>query len=490
MQPSCPISESPQGIPLSKLLASVSKTVADHYKSGVWTVVEIMRVTVASGTGHMYLELSERNNQGAVLAKSNATIWSEKARVLIPSFERATGIKLASGLKVLLRVRPVFKAQFGFSLDIDSIDEQFTLGDFELRKKEIRQKLFDEGIFDQNKKLPRAWDFNSVLVVSPEAGAGLGDFQAEASRLHSAGLCYFEYCHSRFQGEGAGAEIRAALLLALTRWKERVGTPPDAIVILRGGGAVNDLAWLNDFGLTRLICRLPIPVLTGIGHERDSTLLDEVANCSFDTPSKVIAGIAQVIISRTRQAQAEYAEIVALATKAIEQARSESERMQASVSSESNRHVTGVRHTNSVLRREVVRHATQSLHTAQKKSESNHQAVKNSAAKIVLQLKMQVPALMFDTQSSSVHIVERAKLQNVAAFESVRTSSLSNLALQKTKVDAYMREVVGQGPEKTLKRGFALVTSNGRTISRAEQVQAGHDLTINFSDGSVLARKL
>ena len=114
------------------------------------------------------------------------------------------------------------------------------------------------------------------------------------------GICRFVYVHARFQGEGAAANIRAALLKALDEWG---GDLPDAAVIIRGGGAVNDLAWLNDYELARCICEAPLPVLTGIGHERDSKVLDEVAHTKFDTPSKVIHGIEKVIRERVKEAR-------------------------------------------------------------------------------------------------------------------------------------------------------------------------------------------
>lgn len=169
-------------------------------------------------------------------------------------------------------------------------DPDYTLGDLEARKREIRERLQREGLFELNRQLPTPWDYNLVLVVAPEGGAGLGDFQAEARRIEAFGICRFVYVHSRFQGDGAAAEIRTALLGAMERMAGD-GSLPDAVAIIRGGGAINDMAWLNDYALVRTVCELEVPVLTGIGHERDNTVLDEVANIRFDTPSKVIAGI-------------------------------------------------------------------------------------------------------------------------------------------------------------------------------------------------------
>ena len=169
------------------------------------------------------------------------------------------------------------------------------------------------AIFDRNRQLPAPWDYRALLVVSPPRAAGLGDFARDADRLQRHGLCEAVYAHSRFEGEGAPASIREAIEAALATWPGQA--LPDAIVIIRGGGAVNDLAWLNDYELARFVCLSPVPVLTGIGHERDSTVLDEVAHQRFDTPSKVVAGIQALIVKRARESQAMFDEVAGLALK-------------------------------------------------------------------------------------------------------------------------------------------------------------------------------
>ena len=252
-----------KGVSLSQLLSGVNQAVAQAYKAGVWTLVEV--VELRTNAGHVFMGVSERDARGVVLAKTSAVIWQSTANTILPAFERATGVQLAPGIKLLVRARPVFKAQHGFTLEIDAIDSEYTLGDLEARKREIRDRLQAEGVFGANKQLAAPWDFNAVLVVAPEGGAGLGDFQAEAQRLEAFGLCRFTYALSRFQGEGAAREICDCLQAALSAWPAGVDQL-DAVVIIRGGGAVNDLAWLNDYDLARLICDCPIPVLTGIGH--------------------------------------------------------------------------------------------------------------------------------------------------------------------------------------------------------------------------------
>lgn len=173
-----------RGIPLSQLLNGVARTVAAAYGEGVWTTAEVLRVSARGG--HVYLELSERSADGGVVAKAQAAIWSRTAERIIPEFEQATGAILSAGIKLMVRARPVFKAQFGFSLEIDGIDPAYTLGDLEAKKREIRERLRREGLFEMNKSLAPPWDFLHVMVVSPEAAAGHGAVTPYRPRVSAA----------------------------------------------------------------------------------------------------------------------------------------------------------------------------------------------------------------------------------------------------------------------------------------------------------------
>ncbi len=148
--------------------------------------------------------------------------------------------------------------------------------------------------------MPAPFDIQHVLVIAPENAAGLGDFKKDADALQHAGVCEFVYHAATFQGNTAAQSIRDALALGLRQWANDFQTAPDLIVIIRGGGAVNDLAYLNDYDLAALLSKRSVPIWVGIGHEKDRTILDEIAHRSFDTPSKVIGGIRNHIVERTQ----------------------------------------------------------------------------------------------------------------------------------------------------------------------------------------------
>jgi exodeoxyribonuclease VII large subunit len=475
-----------RGVSLSQLLAGVSQAVAQAYKAGVWTMVEVVELRMSSG--HVFIGVSERDTHGAVLAKTSAVIWQSTANTILPEFERATGAQLAAGIKLLVRARPVFKPQHGFSLEIDAIDSEYTLGDLEARKREIRERLQSEGVFAVNKQLPSPWDFTAVLVVAPEGGAGLGDFQAEANRLEQWGVCRFTYAFSRFQGEGAAREICNALQAALQTWPSDAQGAPDAVVIIRGGGAVNDLAWLNDYDLARFICDLPIPVLTGIGHERDSTVLDEVANIKFDTPSKVIAGIEQTVVKRVTEVKANFAQVTTRASKAVQSCKAKVSALEVAVRSDAVRHLAQGRQATSELLANVRIDAMQSIRIASEQSLETLQQVKSEARTQMADARRHVPLFWNQIALDTKHALRVAATRTDSFIGAVSTAARFTVRDSAGRAEALMREIAGQGPEKTLSRGFAVVRGQGgKTVTGAAQVIDGGEIQIQFHDGKVQA---
>lgn len=490
-----------RGMPLSQLLQGVSSAVSQAFKTGMWTMVEVVDTRVRNG--HVYLEVSERDASGVITAKANAVIWASTASQILPPFEAATGAQVGPGIKLLVRARPVFKAQFGFSLELDAIDPDYTLGDLEARKREIRERLHREGLFELNRQLPPPWDYNLVLVVAPEGGAGLGDFQAEASRIEAFGICRFIYVHSRFQGDGAAAEIRTALLDAMERMAGD-GSLPDAVAVIRGGGAINDMAWLNDYALVRTVCELDVPVLTGIGHERDNTVLDEVANIRFDTPSKVIAGIERLILQRVQEAKGMFDDLIRQATRKVVDSRRSMAEHYGAIEAGARQEVARSRHRTTEALAQVQLDAHKTVRNAAEQAESQINDLRRLAAQQVGKARSEVPALLSEIRAEARQTLQIARatvnadqalvLDRAAAdlryvkeatarsVDDITMHSRQMIALARTNSQALMREVAGQGPEKTLNRGFALVRDQAGipvTSARSTEVQ----VTIQFRDG-------
>lgn len=284
---------------LSEYLATVQEVIRVTFDEAIWVKAEIRNLSIKGG--HYYLELAEKEEDSdKVIASCKATIWKFSAAKMVLKFERESGVELSRDLNVLIKVKAVFSPQYGFSVNIEAIDSSYTLGDIARRYQQILERLTSEGLLNKNKLLPAPFDIQNVLVIAPENAAGLGDFKKDADALDQAGVCHFVYHTATFQGNTAATSISEALANALRQWAKDLNTPPDLIVIIRGGGAVNDLAYLNDYNLAALLCKRSVPIWVGIGHEKDRTILDEVANRSFDTPSKVIGGIRNLIVERAQ----------------------------------------------------------------------------------------------------------------------------------------------------------------------------------------------
>lgn len=285
---------------LSEYLATVQEVIRIAFDEPVWVKAEIRNLSIKGG--HYYLELAEKDeNTDKVIASCKATIWKFSAAKMVLKFERESGIELSKDLNVLIKIKAKFDPQYGFSVNVEDIDSSYTLGDIARRYQQILERLNTEGLVDKNKLLPAPFDIQNVLVIAPENAAGLGDFKKDADALDKAGVCHFVYHTATFQGNTAAVSIIDSLGKGLRQWALNFDTAPDLIVIIRGGGAVNDLAYLNDYDLAALLCKRSVPIWVGIGHEKDRTILDEVANRSFDTPSKVVGGIRNLIVERTQE---------------------------------------------------------------------------------------------------------------------------------------------------------------------------------------------
>lgn len=279
---------------LSEYLDTVKLVVNTTFEDSVWVRAEVR--AMSSKGGHYYFELAQKGDDGMVVASCRATLWRYRASAVLHKFQLGTGKALTSGVTVLVKGSATFHSQYGFSFNIIDIDPNYTLGALAQAYHTMSKRLADEGLTTLNKSLPTPFDIRQVIVIAPENGAGLGDFRSQADRLAQAGACQFYYHYATFQGNHAPQEIREAIAHAMQNFISTHQAHPDLLVIIRGGGAVGDLAYLNDYDLACFVAEQPVPVWVGIGHERDRVILDEVAHTCFDTPSKVIAGIENQLL--------------------------------------------------------------------------------------------------------------------------------------------------------------------------------------------------
>ncbi|MCD8317407.1 MAG: exodeoxyribonuclease VII large subunit [Paraprevotella sp.] len=249
-----------------------------------WLQAELSEVRVAYN-GHCYLEFVQKASNGRdLLAKARGVIWAGAYRLLKLRFEQATGRQLAPGLKVLVQVEISFHELYGYSLTVTDIDSTYTLGDMARLRREILAQLETEGILNDNKELPLPLLTQRIAVISSSTAAGYGDFCNQL--LHND--YHFRFVVRLFPAVMQGDRVESSVLSALDAIMAECGEW-DAVVIIRGGGATSDLSAFDTYLLAAACAQFPLPVITGIGHERDDTVIDAVAHTRVKTPTAAAA---------------------------------------------------------------------------------------------------------------------------------------------------------------------------------------------------------
>ncbi|MGL1888045.1 MAG: exodeoxyribonuclease VII large subunit [Reichenbachiella sp.] len=265
---------------LSEFNALVKSTLNKHLSPSYWIVAEIGEMNIAQ-KGHCYMELVEKEGN-MVKARSRANIWSYAFAGIQQQFERVAGIPLKKGMQVLVNASLEYHEVYGISLNIKDIDPNFTLGEKERRKQQTISQLTEEGIIDLNKSLILPIVPQRIAIISSETAAGYGDFIDQITNNPFGYVIQTQLFHSLMQGDQASSSITDALHRIF-----EIEDQFDLAIIIRGGGAQMDLDCFDDFELCSHIAQFPLPVITGIGHERDHTIADMVANVNLKTPTAV-----------------------------------------------------------------------------------------------------------------------------------------------------------------------------------------------------------
>lgn len=270
-----------EAVSLYELTAGIRQAIADMQIS-TWVIAEISEIN-SNRSGHVYLDLIEKSSiSGNVIAKLRATIWCSCAQRILPKFEVETGQSLRSGMKGMFFVTVGFHEVYGLSANISAINSEFTLGDIERQRRETIMRLEQEGVIDMNKSLQLPTVLKHIAIISAETAAGYGDFCKQIeNNVYGFNLSLKLY-PAQMQGIGADNSIMEALDRIINEPKH-----PDAVVIIRGGGSRSDLACFDSYELAFYVANYPLPILTGIGHERDNSVVDIVAHTRLKTPTAV-----------------------------------------------------------------------------------------------------------------------------------------------------------------------------------------------------------
>ena len=453
--------ETDKGTELSVVLRNVQNALRGSFPGAIWVIAEISNIN--RNRGHVYLELSETNDQGQTKASCRAMIWQSNAERLLSRFETETGSEFAVGQKVLILAEVSFHEQYGFSFVIQDIDSSFTLGELEAQLNEIRKQLIREGLYALNKQQPLASDFFRVAVIAPPLAAGLGDFRADADILQKNNLCEFTYFYSAFQGE----QVQSEMLSALDAIESLHAVNPfNALVIIRGGGAKLDLSALNIYNIAKRLCEAKLPVLTGIGHERDNTILDEVAHSRFDTPSKVIAGIRNAIFQQAQQARQNWQLIEQSSRLRVKNLQQNIERWDQMIDKNTQATLFYWKNNLEPLKHHIQKQGLKSIQNTQQKVQLWQQTIQSSANR-------QLEITQHDLEQNMSNVMLEAKRA---------------VNYQKNQVIQWIAFILSSGPKTQLNRGFALVkTEQGKPIKTAKQAHKEGHVNLQFIDGSISA---
>lgn len=402
-----------------------------------WIRAELSDVNVRGG--HCYLELLEKDERtGATVAKMRGIIWANRFAYLRQKFLQVTGQELRSGMKVMLEVSVNYHEQYGISLIITDIDPSYTLGDMERLRREILARLKAEGIIDMNKQLPFPTVPQRIAIVSAAGAAGYGDFM---NQLHNNayGLQFYTCL---FPAVMQGKETVASVTAALDRINLHLDLF-DCVVIIRGGGSTSDLNSFDDYSLASNVAQFPLPVVVGIGHERDVTILDYVACRRVKTPTAA----AELLIGCGVEALA---------------------------------HIDELRDT-------IVNTAREYITEAKRQIQYLSGTIPLIAGNIVERNSARLQHIMQIVPLTAQNRIAQGNERLNFLIKSMSQASAQAIAREKMRLTALYDKVQILSPQNTLRRGYSLTTVNGHAVTDASQLAPGDNITTHFASGKVVS---
>ncbi len=425
----------PNGITLSEFNSRIERTLnGDTQLFNQWVIAETSDLRL-NRSGHCYTELIEKDARGETVAKMGAAIWAGNYSKLYNKFLKATGQVLATGMKVLVNVSVSYHRLYGMKVVINDIDPSYTMGDMERQRQEIHNRLKAEGIIDMNKQLPFPQVPQRIAVISAEGAAGYGDFMNQLLG-NPYGLQFYTCL---FNAVMQGAQTVPTVLAALDRINAHQELF-DCVVIIRGGGATSELNSFDNYDLAANVAQFPLPVIVGIGHERDVTVLDYVAGKRVKTPTAA----AEWLILQGTNALAHLNEL------------------QDAV-------VTAVRDTVSQAREHLAYFTSMIPATARRIIDTNRIRLDNNAKNIPVAAN----GLIANQRTRLDHAVER--IGDVIAVAMQR---------EQQRLQALQDKATLLSPDNTLKRGYALVRKGDKCVTAADQVHSGDQITVQFAVGT------
>lgn len=429
-------SKSPNTITLQEFNNRIKRLLADPSVMNCWVVAETTDVRINQ---HCYLQLLEKNPKtGATVAKIKAIIWGNQFRFLNARFKQVTGRDIGNDMKIMVCLNVNYSPQYGLTVVINDINPEFTLGDMERQRQEILNRLTQEGIIGQNKTVPVPPVLQRIAIVSAAGAAGYGDFMKQLTD-NKYGVCFYPCL---FQATMQGVKTVPTVLAALDKVEQNQHLF-DCVVIIRGGGGTEELNSFDNYDLARRVATFPLPVIVGIGHERDITVLDYVAGIRVKTPTAA----AEHIILQAANALAHIGDL-------------------------SNQVVSIARDYIARAKEQLSYYAGNLPIMAQRIIDTNTLRLQNFIQNIPLHVQRRIEG-------------ENAQL---ARQKDAIKNAVAQVKMKETmRLEALGDKIELLSPRKVMARGYTLTTCEGKIMTDAAQLEAGKLVTIHFRDGKVVA---
>jgi exodeoxyribonuclease VII large subunit len=471
---------SDQQLTLSELQAQVKRSLEDTFTAPVWVIAEISEMTV-NRSGHCYLDLVE-TGQGTdnVIARCRATIWSYTFRILRPYFETTTGQVFTEGLKVLLQAKVEYHEVYGFSLNIRDIDPVYTLGDMARQRRDIIGRLQEDGVFEMNKELELPLVPQRIAIISSPTAAGLQDFMDQLHNNPHQFVFYTKLFDAVMQGSDAPQSIMNALDL-IFEYEDLF----DAVVIIRGGGAQIDLACFDHYELASHVAQFPLPVITGIGHDKDDTVIDLVAHTRMKTPTAV----AEFLISGALRFSQELKELekhfTEMVTDRLEDNKTRLNDAADQLNQLVNQMIVAQQNRLAIACIQLANKSEGFLKDRNSKLKPLLVGVKNLSNHYIVRQNH-----LLDQSGKLLKFVFREQMLNnknlINQFQfMIKIRSLDQIQKEKKNLSSIQEKLRLVDPQNILKRGYSLTMMNGKIVKSVIQIKEGDKLETRLSDGIV-----
>jgi len=443
---------------LSELQLVIKESLYMALPGTYWVIAEISEIK-ENYTGHCYLELIEKQpDEKSLRARIRAVIWNSRFQILKSYFENTTGESLRDGIKILVKVRIEYHEIYGLSLVVSDIDPSFTLGEMAIKRQQILKKLEEEGILTMNKELEFPFVPQRIAVISSANAAGYSDFMKHLTE----NIFGYTFYTALIEAPMQGSETEEGVINALNRIASRIELF-DIVVIIRGGGSQSDLSWFDNYNIAYLITQFPVPVLTGIGHEKDQSVTDIVAYKSLKTPTAV----ADFLIESMNGAENHLADLSSGITK------------------------------NSML----------TLDLGKKRIDSYRVKLIPVARIMISEIREQLSGIIIEMINIGKEFIVRAGLFPANQRSRLVTGSKSLISNTGSRIEQKSRMITDSAkrllsvtgsrvdglagslkildPGNVLKRGYTITSLNGQIIKKSSQLKEKDQISTRFSDGSV-----